>query len=490
MTKVSRAENRLKAAGYTVKRDGKLDRQEQKELKQFQAATGLEATGAIDGKTAGKLQNVATQAKRHEGLNTGEKRESIARTEKRLKALGYQVGKADGVLDRRTAAAIRAFKHDTFEGQGSKRLTAGVRDLIRVSASGANRTEAVAAAQSGALLRNGDGLTGTAEQGTVVANGRDSNDLRDLREPVAAALVHKNLKAENEALGKLSREDRIQYRQVKETLVKSRDTHATLALQTMLLEGKLPGGRDRLGQASTLQYLSGVASGATPMSPSINRQRFLCDLVQELNSPAAINQGPVGSCAPTTLAIDLAMDNPAEYARIATQLASPSGTTTLAGGMQIARPAGTEVDDGTGRSAVQRLMGSAFFEVSNGERAYSKNDAIGSYASDLDTLYGQLKGQPTGSRYFWNDFQKANAMKAIDEMLAAGRRVSVGVTWGDSAHKILVTGNDGQNVDYINPWGTQERMSLADFRTRLSDLNFDRTVVSAQTQAELALNDP
>ena len=75
-------------------------------------------------------------------------------------------------------------------------------------------------------------------------------------------------------------------------------------------------------------------------------------------------------------------------------------------------------------------------------------------------------------------------------MLAAGRRVSVGVTWGDGAHKILVTGHDANNVDYINPWGTQERMSLQDFGTRQVDLNFDRTVVSAQTQAELAINVP
>lgn len=490
MTKVSRAENRLKAAGYKVKRDGKLDQPERQQLKQFQAATGLKATGAIDGKTAGKLKSVATQAKSYQGLNTGEKGAAVARTEKQLKALGYQVGKADGVLDRRTAAAIRDFKRDTFEAQGSKRLTAGVRKLIRVSASGADRTAAVAAAQSGALLRGGGKLTLAPGQGTIVANGRDSNDVGDLREPVAAALVQKNLKAEITALGKMSREDRIQYRQVKKALVNSNDTHATLALQNQLLDGKLPGGKDRLGRASTLQYLSGVASGATPMNPSINRQRFLCDLVQELNSPAAISQGPIGSCAPTTLAIDLAMDNPAEYARIATQLASPAGTTTLAGGMQIARPAGTEVEDGTKRSAVQRLMGSAFFEVSNGERTYSKNDPTGSLSSDLDTLYGQLKGQPTGARYFWNDFQRANAMKAVDEMLAAGRRVSVGVTWGDSAHKILVTGHDANNVDYINPWGTQERMSLADFRTRLIDLNFDRTVVSAQTQAELAINVP
>ena len=50
MTKVSRAENRLIAAGYKVKRDGKWDQPERQQLKQFQAATGLKATGAIDGK--------------------------------------------------------------------------------------------------------------------------------------------------------------------------------------------------------------------------------------------------------------------------------------------------------------------------------------------------------------------------------------------------------------------------------------------------------
>jgi len=53
----------------------------------------------------------------------------------------------------------------------------------------------------------------------------------------------------------------------------------------------------------------------------------------------------VGTCAPTTLAIDLAMRNPAEYARIALGLASPEGRVTLAGGLEIQREPGTATEE-------------------------------------------------------------------------------------------------------------------------------------------------
>jgi peptidoglycan hydrolase-like protein with peptidoglycan-binding domain len=83
------------------------------ELKQFQAAVGLEATGTLDAKTLKQLKAaLASVRSSPETVQAGTKSERNALTEKQLARLGYRVGKADGVADRALGKAIQAFKKD------------------------------------------------------------------------------------------------------------------------------------------------------------------------------------------------------------------------------------------------------------------------------------------------------------------------------------------------------------------------------------------
>ncbi len=83
------------------------------ELKQFQAAVGLPATGALDSKTLTQLKSALARVRSSpETVALGTKSTRNALTEKQLARLGYRVGKADGVADRSLGKAIQAFKAD------------------------------------------------------------------------------------------------------------------------------------------------------------------------------------------------------------------------------------------------------------------------------------------------------------------------------------------------------------------------------------------
>lgn len=70
-------------------------------------------------------------------------------------------------------------------------------------------------------------------------------------------------------------------------------------------------------------------------------------------------------------------------------------------------------------------------------------------------------------------------MDIIDTQLRAGTEVPVALSWGTNGgyHKVLVTGTetvDGKEyVNYINPWGREERMPREDFEKRLADISYD-----------------
>jgi hypothetical protein len=348
---------------------------------------------------------------------------------------------------------------------------------------GEQRTEADALREAELLLLGGP--ANRQENGADVL--RDAPDVNSSSDTAEASARHQAAQAQLEAnqaledarLAKLSAEDRAKYQAVKQRCLDANDPVAALALQKMLFEGKLPGAKDLAGEGTTLDHLASLADDETPLAEGVDRNRLVTDLVQELATPSAINQGPRGTCAPTTIAIQLAMNHPAEYARIAASLASSEGQVRLAGGQVLTREDGTAADDGTGRSVTQRLIGSAFMELANGDRDYdnASGEGAGAWSNDLDRLYEAVLGRRMSDRRLTTDEDRAWAMGVIDTQLRAGASVPVALSWRDGYHKVLVTGTetvDGvEYVKYVNPWGREERMPRAEFEARLADISYD-----------------
>ncbi len=314
----------------------------------------------------------------------------------------------------------------------------------------------------------------------ITRNPLDVTDMGTPEQQAAArATVEARAEAEAAALDGLSEDRRASYGEVA-TLIDF-DPLAREALQDMLLDGRFEGdagGRilDNLGDMATGELLG-----------SIDRPTLVADTVQEIHDPAAINQGPRGTCAATSASIWLAHEMPDEYVRVVAGLASPEGEVTLRGGQTVNRQPGTEADDGFGRSQSNRLIAPMLMELGNPALRYSNESdrhslAIpilpdiplgrgGMTSSEFDRAVEALTGEVFDTVTV-NRRNRADHMTQLGEATADGAWVPVALKWGDGGHKVLVTGLDDDFVHYVNPWGQEERMDRREFEHNLRSVSY------------------
>ncbi|WNG28783.1 hypothetical protein F0U62_35885 [Cystobacter fuscus] len=326
------------------------------------------------------------------------------------------------------------------------------------------------------------------EDWVVLNDGEDGTSIRPQDELLARGHVKANFKLEKEELAKLSKSDREKYMKVMATL-NDNPTRGMgrLALQKMLFQGKLPGGKDFKGEGTTLDHLADAASGKN-LAEGVDRRAFTACLVREMATPSSINQGGRGTCAPTALMIDVAENNPAEYARISNGLASKEGKVELADGkttLKREKETSFKYDDSQ-RSINQRIIAPALMEIANGSNDYNDATDEGSGASvqTLDRLNDAIHGKDMSYVEIKNSKQQKAAMNVIDAELKRGKNVLVGMFFEEAGekhrrHKVLVTGTstvDGKDgvkeyIHFTNPWGTEERMPREEFMDRLRNMN-------------------
>lgn len=321
-------------------------------------------------------------------------------------------------------------------------------------------------------------------QGTVVEDPTDVNDGNDVSGPradAARAELAANLVAEGTALGALSSTDRTSYLALKRELQRGGDPVAGLALQTMLLEGCFT------KHPQLLANLNGVLM--QPLTPEIPRHILLPELVQELATPASMNQTSKGTCVPTSINMQLAMNDPAEYVRLISGLATPEGSVVTRGGDVLQREPGV-FEDGTVRSIPQKLLAPALMELGNGAHEYDnatdthtgqflwfKQESHGLSAERTDRALESLYGRDFAYHSTNSERDRSRALDFVREQVGSGGSVLTAVRWGDGAHEVLVTGTetrDGvEHVRYQNPWGTIEVMPMDEFKARMLFINYE-----------------
>lgn len=299
------------------------------------------------------------------------------------------------------------------------------------------------------------------------ANANDVSDEFGDRGAAANAQLARNGELETAALAQLSTQERSQYLRVQRQL--SDDPVAKLALQAMLFEGKLSGG----------ELLTNLSKLTTQkLGEGVDRARLIADVVQEVATPTCINQQDKNTCVATAATIQLVLQNPAEYVRLISGLASPEATVTTLGG-DVLKVEGTP-DSASQRTMSAQLLTPALMELGNGIFNYDE-------ASDT-TQYGPF-GQPgllafgadivaasiTGKNYTWVQTMgplKGMTMDAIVAQLEKGNTVLAGINYqGLGGHELLVTGmetRDGKEyVRVINPWGREELIHREQFQENL-----------------------
>jgi hypothetical protein len=330
------------------------------------------------------------------------------------------------------------------------------------------------------------GLTGTSstqfKTRTVYDDPSDVNHPTPAEVESAKKANEANAAKVAEAVAKLSPEEKKQYEAVSAQTV-GRPT-AQLALEAMLLDGRLTQGKDLKGGGSALKHLATLS--AQPLAKDVDRRTLVSEVIGELENPVRINQHGVGTCGATTAQILLIRQNPAEYVRLMTGLASPAGKAEMAGGDTIERVEDwnddSDVNWGGARTMASRIFQPAvmtYGEPLPGDRYDNSEDRnkwgpipLFSGLMSLGGICEQLTGKSYDSTMMlhWNRDSAWNDMKSA---LKNGP-VPAAVRWNTSGsaggHFVQIDKVENGKVYITNPWGQREHFSEEEFKSHVTTL--------------------
>lgn len=223
-----------------------------------------------------------------------------------------------------------------------------------------------------------------------------------------------------------------------------------------------------------------------PLAAGIDRSALLATALQELADPERIGQGSRHTCAAAVVQAKLAQDDPCEYLRLLSGLASPAGEVTLANGDTMRRDANWRVD--SGRSLTGDLMQPAFMQYATGSydsrsdtRATADGRGQGLYATEQTELLNALSGKQNAT-VFGNGPKVLGAMQKV---LGKGQTVPVVLsvraraTGELKAHSVLVERMQDGQVTFLDPRGRRHTLGLEAFTGRLQSASLPKALVAA-----------
>lgn len=300
------------------------------------------------------------------------------------------------------------------------------------------------------------------------------------------------------------------YRALQRRLAEHPD--GVVALRQMLLDGKLSLAARTDAERPLLDALVALSRQDLDGAIAKRRDRFLAELVQEINNPATIAQMRKGTCAATACGqMQWVMRDPAGYVDFVAGLASPAGKAKLPNGQWVQRPADWAAGNdrhlglrpgeafNTGRSVPGQLVQPTLMQVGYDKAYRYRNTFDMGFQGDKSgklVMEGGLYPEQ-GARLMEAIFPGEAAVVAYPD--AAMRKGSFGIIskqeWAGQrtvldrkamvadlanratpenpipalvdyqlggGHAVLVTGVDagdkGQWVRYLNPWGQEEVM--------------------------------
>ncbi|MBI6545508.1 MAG: hypothetical protein HY692_01865 [Cyanobacteria bacterium NC_groundwater_1444_Ag_S-0.65um_54_12] len=282
--------------------------------------------------------------------------------------------------------------------------------------------------------------------------------------------------AEQSWIAKLAPGDRERYQELIPLLQHS--PMARRAWQKLLLDGRLPGNKDSLGQETLLAHLHALSR--QPLARRVDRQKLISELISEIEEPVRIDQRGKDTCAATNGQILLARKNPAEYVRLLRGLAAPAGKVQMHGGHYLERSSDWNASNDGKRSVSARLIIPSLMsegQLFRGERYNNTQDRnelwfydrwFVSFGSGLLLGSSRINSQLQGRNYHNQLFLRWNRQQKWQELKAAVNQgkgpIPVAMSWdGDGDHVVQIYRIAQGRIHYTNSWGQQESMSEKEF---------------------------
>lgn len=210
-----------------------------------------------------------------------------------------------------------------------------------------------------------------------------------------------------------------------------------------------------------------------PMAPGVDRDLILAQTITHVNDPGrTMSQGTKLTCSAATVSYQLARRRPAEYARLVCGLTWTNGQVQLASGTVARRVPGSLFDDGSGRSAVERIVQSSLMQVGGTPRGNTTYDALADGFFDerkqlvqtgmFPAEFAKLEEAVGEGRYKVVD--KPSRETVLSVVTDGAEHVPVTLAWeGREEHWVLARGIEDGRVFFHNPHGHRatDRVTLS-----------------------------
>jgi hypothetical protein len=251
-----------------------------------------------------------------------------------------------------------------------------------------------------------------------------------------------------------------------------------VTLMTRQLNGGTPAllSRDNSSnQATLLDNFDKLATEQLDPAVAGRRPEILSDVIEETSEPTwYLDQGSVGTCAPTSLQTHLIVNAPAEYARLLGGLLGKDRKATMADGsdmtpamLDLASPA-TVTPSGGSTVPDKRSLTERVFQSALAQHTYLHTSDWANYPVNASGDIGGFRGPQTAtalSALYGRPYKSiSGSAKDLESALNKGGPVPAGISWGTGGHAVvvdkIVTKPDGTKMVYFrNPWGSSDAKS-------------------------------
>ena len=123
-------------------------------------------------------------------------------------------------------------------------------------------------------------------------------------------------------------------------------------------------------------------------------------------------------------------------------------------------------------------------DILDGIEKYAAFDHTGLYSTEAKHLLDGIMGLSSVKGLFRSEGDDEEVIEGLKQDLQKGPAMVL-LNWSQGAHEVLLTKIDSNHAYFMNPWGTLQKMNIADFQERLKSFVVPQTTIPSYSMAKL-----